>query len=98
LLLLPTLLLTFHQAADHTDALQLLQTEIGALSRDASFSLRIVAAAAAHSVASAGLLQFFKDHCLSFLLVLKADKVCPSPTSVLRPEQTLDEATHRSAM
>jgi hypothetical protein len=60
---------------DHTDALQLLQNEIGALARDPSFNLRIVAAVAAHSAASAGLLQFFKDHCLSFLLVLKADKV-----------------------
>ncbi len=63
------------QAADNADALQLLQTEIATLARDASFNLRIVAAAAAHSAASAGLLQFFKDHCLSCLLVLKADKV-----------------------
>ena len=63
------------QAADNADALQLLQTEIATLARDASFNLRIVAAVAAHSAASAGLLQFFKDHCLSCLLVLKADKV-----------------------
>ncbi len=66
----------FCQAADHADALQLLQTELGVLARDSSFNLRIVAAAAAHSAASAGLLQCFKDHCLPFLLVNKADKVC----------------------
>ena len=66
----------FCQAVDHADALQLLQTELGVLARDASFNLRIVAAAAAHSAASAGLLQCFKDHCLPFLLVNKADKVC----------------------
>ena len=66
----------FCQAADNADALQLLQTELGVLARDPSFNLRIVAAAAAHSAASAGLLQFFKDQCLPFLLVNKADKVC----------------------
>ncbi len=64
------------QAVDNADALQLLQTELGALARDTSFNLRIVAAAAAHSAATAGLLQYFRDHCLPFLLVLKADKVC----------------------
>jgi hypothetical protein len=98
LLLQTPLIFTFHQAADHSDALQLLQTELGALSRDASFSLRIVAAVAAHSAASAGLLQFFKDHCLSFLLVLKADKVRSSLTSVLHPKQRRDDATRRFAM
>ncbi len=71
------------QAADNTDALLLLQTEIAALAHDASFNFRIVAAVAAHSAASAGLLQFFKDHCLSYLLVLKSDKVCSAPARTL---------------
>lgn len=63
------------QTADNADALQLLQAEISNLTRDSSFNLRIVAAVAAHSAASAGLLQFFKDNCLSALLILKSDKV-----------------------
>ncbi len=45
------------------------------LAHDASFNLRIVAVAAAHSAAATGLLQFFKDHCLPFLLLIRADKV-----------------------
>ena len=72
------------QAADNVDALLLLQTDIAALARDTSFNLRIVAAVAAHAVASAGLLQFFKDHCLAFLLLLKADKVPCARACLLR--------------
>jgi serine/threonine-protein phosphatase 4 regulatory subunit 1 len=70
------------QAADNSDALQLLQNEIVALARDTSFNLRIVAAAAAHSAAAAGLLQYFRDHCLPFLLVIKTDKVCCAAAEV----------------
>jgi hypothetical protein len=85
------------QALDHTDALQLLQNEIGALARDPSYNLRIVAAVAAHSAASAGLLQFFKDHCLSFLLVLKSDKVCCAVLQCLVAQRARDDAECRCA-